>query len=403
MASASAIRLQIEAALARRIPSALTPVPRVIRPIAPTGVTEVDALLEGGLPIGAISELAGPESSGRTSLALSFLAGITRMGSVAAWVDVSDAFDPASAAAAGADLAHVLWVRCGAAAQKSPAQVTNTFTLLEKYKAPAPITKGLHGGGCGGHPRGEVKGMAQAVSGLLHAESPTPQNIAPRCAEPQRRDGTSLSVSSVKRDPSGVKVYGALQVAEKVNEGQEVSGHDFSRANKPSKISGALAPESCFSFSKPLAQHMKAASSFAKPAKPWSRIEQALRVTDLLLQAGGFSAIILDMGSLKPEFASRVPLATWFRYRAAAERTQTSLLLITQHSCAKSSAELLLRFTPAEARRDQPTVFTGMDYRVEVDRRRFTQSASNVIPLRKPPQRETGATWRSQSAWAGVR
>ena len=56
--------------------------------------------------------------------------------------------------------------------------------------------------------------------------------------------------------------------------------------------------------------------------KPWARIEQALRVTDLLLQAGGFSAIVLDMASIAPEYVSRVPLATWFRYRAAAERTQ---------------------------------------------------------------------------------
>src|SRR5579863_10416038 len=67
---------------------------------------------------------------------------------------------------------------------------------------------------------------------------------------------------------------------------------------------------------------------------------------DLLLQAGGFSAIVLDMAGIAPEHAARVPLATWFRYRAAVERTRASLLLLTQHSCAKSSAELLLRFGP---------------------------------------------------------
>ncbi|MDQ2834513.1 MAG: hypothetical protein M3Y50_12345 [Acidobacteriota bacterium] len=41
-------------------------------------------------------------------------------------------------------------------------------------------------------------------------------------------------------------------------------------------------------------------------------------VTDLLLQAGGFSAIVLDLGSIAPEHVSRIPLATWFRYGAAA-------------------------------------------------------------------------------------
>jgi len=63
MPSSSTIRLQIEAVLASRFPSALTQAPMMIRPIVPTGVMEVDALLEGGFPAGAITELAGPECS----------------------------------------------------------------------------------------------------------------------------------------------------------------------------------------------------------------------------------------------------------------------------------------------------------------------------------------------------
>jgi hypothetical protein len=140
----------------------------------------------------------------------------------------------------------------------------------------------------------------------------------------------------------------------------------------------------------------------APAEKPWARIEQALRVTDLVLQAGGFAAVVLDMAGIAPEYASRVPLATWFRYRAAAERTQASLLLLTQHPCAKSSGELLLRFHPGEPSRDEATVFTGIHHRLEVERRRFTQAPSNVVSIRKPPQRETGATWRSKSTWAGA-
>jgi hypothetical protein len=139
------------------------------------------------------------------------------------------------------------------------------------------------------------------------------------------------------------------------------------------------------------------------PLRPWSRIEQALRSADLLLQGGGFSAIVLDMGSLAPEFISRVPLATWFRYRAAAERTQTSILLLTQHPCAKSSAELLLRLESAEAICDEATVFTGIKPHVEVARQRFAQTAGNVVSLRKPPQRANVASWQSRTAWAGRR
>jgi protein ImuB len=61
------------------------------------------------------------------------------------------------------------------------------------------------------------------------------------------------------------------------------------------------------------------------------------------------------MGGIAPEHASRVALSIWFRYRAAAEQTQASILLLTQHPCAKSSAELLLRLQPGSARRDEIT------------------------------------------------
>jgi hypothetical protein len=71
----------------------------------------VDRLLDGGLPRGRLSEIAGPFSSGRTSLALSLLARTTAAGHWVAAIDAADAFDPASAAAAGVALERVLWVR----------------------------------------------------------------------------------------------------------------------------------------------------------------------------------------------------------------------------------------------------------------------------------------------------
>ncbi len=140
--------------------------------------------------------------------------------------------------------------------------------------------------------------------------------------------------------------------------------------------------------------------------KPWSRIEQALRVTDLLLQAGGFAAIVLDMGSIEPEHVSRIPLATWFRYRAAAERTQASVLLLTQYACSKSSAGLVLRLTSGNSLNEGATVLAGFKRRVEVSRQRFAQiseSPEKVVSIRKPPQRASFATWSSETAWAGRR
>jgi hypothetical protein len=77
----------------------------------PSGITPLDRLLDGGFPCGRLSEVAGPISSGRTSLALALLATTTRAGESAAWVDTADAFDPRSAAATDADLARLLWAR----------------------------------------------------------------------------------------------------------------------------------------------------------------------------------------------------------------------------------------------------------------------------------------------------
>jgi hypothetical protein len=109
------------------------------------------------------------------------------------------------------------------------------------------------------------------------------------------------------------------------------------------------------------------------------------------------------MGSLAPEFVSRVPLATWYRYRAAAERTQSSILLLTQYACAKSSAELVLQLHSAEPICDESTVFSGIRPHAEIMRQRYPPAASNVVPMRKLPRREDGATWQSRTAWAGRR
>lgn len=77
----------------------------------PTGVPALDRILEGGFPRGRLGEIAGPASSGRTSLALALLATTTRAGESAGVVDAADAFDPASAAEAGVALERTLWVR----------------------------------------------------------------------------------------------------------------------------------------------------------------------------------------------------------------------------------------------------------------------------------------------------
>jgi hypothetical protein len=249
MAAANALRIQIERSLQHRFPAALSPVPRTIRETAPTGIPEVDSLLDGGLPVGAISEIIGLESSGRTSLALAFLASRTSEGRVCAWVDAADSLDAESAAASGVRLKQLLWVRC-------------------------------------------------------------------------RRSST---------------------------------------ATRP-------------------------------PANPWPNLDRALRATDLLLQSGGFAALVLDLGSIDPQHARRIPLSTWFRFRQAADRARASLLVLAQAPLAQSSASAVIECASLRCQKQSSTVLTGFHYQVRAGRQR--QPSSLAVP-RKPPV----STWTATSPW----
>ena len=140
----------------------------------------------------------------------------------------------------------------------------------------------------------------------------------------------------------------------------------------------------------------------AAASRPWQAIDQALRATDLLLQGGGFSLIVLDMGGTPAEIAWRIPLATWFRYRAACERTRVSLLLLTQHPCARSSAELVVRLETGTMEAESK-VMTGIGYRAGVERNRSAEERTRVVSIRKPPQPERAGVWRSEAAWAQAR
>ena len=259
MPSANALRLQIERTLASRFPSALTPVPRTVRECATVGIPEIDSLLEGGLPVGAISEIVGPASSGRTCLALSFVAQRTNAGQVCAWVDVGNALDPESGAACGVNLQQLLWVRCRSAA------------------------------------------VAQA------------------------------------------------------------KGKSWSKFE--------------------------------------SRLDQAMRATDLLLQAGGFAAIVVDMGDTPAEHGRRIPLATWYRFRQAADQCRSCLVVLGKTTYAQSSAAVVLECSPSPTQNSERTILDGRAFDVRLTREKL---ATPLGTIRKPPASAWTAQspWTAQSAWS---
>ncbi|MEH2326685.1 MAG: recombinase RecA [Nostoc sp.] len=73
-----------------------------------SGALTLDLALGGGLPKGRVIEIYGPESSGKTTVALHALAEVQRNGGIAAFVDAEHALDPTYAAALGVDIDNLL-------------------------------------------------------------------------------------------------------------------------------------------------------------------------------------------------------------------------------------------------------------------------------------------------------
>ena len=73
--------------------------------------------------------------------------------------------------------------------------------------------------------------------------------------------------------------------------------------------------------------------------------EHALKATDLLLQAGGFGLVVMDLGDIAPGTARRISLASWYRLRRAVENTPTALVVIELAPNARPCSTLALECT----------------------------------------------------------
>lgn len=350
MNTAAELRREIESALAGRIPAALSRRSVTLSELVSSGVAEVDATLGGGLPLGGITELTGPDSSGRTTLALATLAHLTQQGNTCAYIDVSDSFDPVSASAAGVNLRCLLWVRTG---EVDAAAVSSPFSTA----APAmPVAQEKPVGGGWRHPRTETQVMDRAVGELFHGQQGASRNFSsessdftPRCSESIRRKRIDPVVFTPQPPHPCTP---DIQVQQK----------------SPRK-------------------------------KPWSRLDQALRATDLLLNTGGFRVVVLDMGDIRAEHARRVPLATWYRFRLQVEKSQTLFLLLTRIACANSCAAVSLCCDTAMSSWNQAVersswLLAGLRYRVSLERMRA------VDPFRKKPVSSAQTVWSSTTTWS---
>ena len=383
MSSAIQIRTAVETVLAHKNPRALSPIQRGVQSASPSGVAPIDAILNGGLPLGSITELVGTHCSGRTTVALAYLAAITATGNVCAWLDVADALDPESAAANGVDLERLLWVRCSA---KQQATVQATPEALQSVSGSVSNTMlPRHTGGGSPHPRAEGRDMPEAIGMMLRAHGGLYDKEA-------RRQKRSLGTPSAPNRPLSLR---SEHREEQVNSDRlpPRRGQNLVLASRCAEAQPRRTPLW------PADELSKTTVLQRENKKPWPALDQALRATDYLLQGGGFNTIVLDLGSVLPEVAWRIPLATWFRFRAACERTRVSLLLLTQHSCARGSAGLVVRLETGSMRTDSQ-VMTGICYRGGAERVRATASEGGHNLMRKPPQPDRTGGWVSEAAWA---
>jgi hypothetical protein len=146
-------------------------------------------------------------------------------------------------------------------------------------------------------------------------------------------------------------------------------------------------------------------------------IEQALRATDLLIQAGGFGMVAVDLSDVPTKTVRQVPLNAWFRFRRAVEDTPTILLLLEQEPNAKTCASLVVRLEAGEVRWGEASancypfakLLRGLSVRTNVVRSRMQIPEQRVINIRvgaQPkmavPHRtdremfETETIWRSR-------
>ena len=82
-------------------------------------------------------------------------------------------------------------------------------------------------------------------------------------------------------------------------------------------------------------------------------VEHAMRAADLLIHAGGFGVVALDLAEAPAAALNRIPSTTWFRFRRAVEATPTVLAVVADRPLAKSCSSLTVKMPPRRA------VFTG--------------------------------------------
>jgi len=96
-------------------------------------------------------------------------------------------------------------------------------------------------------------------------------------------------------------------------------------------------------------------------------LEQAFKVTDILLQSSGFGVIAVDLSGIGERIMRQIPLSTWFRFSRVVEKQPAALVFIEQEPHATSCAGLVLR-VQSEPMALSGKLFTRFEIQAEVMR-----------------------------------
>jgi len=346
--------------------------------MVPFGIPSLDALT-GGVPRGALTEMVGPASSGRTSVMMALMAEVTRRQEVCALVDVTDSFDPASAEAAGVDLRRVLWVRCG----KTRSPASGVHSQREVRSAKLEVGSSI------------AEAASQAVLAARSDSNEDAQRaITAGCFEASRRKREPAMQTMNKVAPPAKNISWSIHdnYDSRLRHAM-VNGGESYRARTPSP---APAPD----VERRIPQRVTPTNFAAAQKAKWDRLDQALKALDLLIQSGGFGLVIVDLGDIPAEQARRIPLTSWFRFRRAIENTPTVLMALAKDSCAKTCASLVMQLSADPKKSGQPTVnpgqalthvslLDGLNVHIELLRTR----------LERKPVRSVGASLETRALW----
>jgi len=103
--------------------------------------------------------------------------------------------------------------------------------------------------------------------------------------------------------------------------------------------------------------------------------EHAVKAADLLVHAGGFCLVVLDLAGTPTRLTNRIPITSWFRLRHGAEQSGSALVVTAEQPLTGSCAQMQLT-VKCERVQWSPKLLSGTEVQAECLKRRRGQTAT---------------------------